>query len=60
MELNGILDEQILIAQLSNGITFSDTNNMDIYERRYIIEKLMIMKKEEVEAKEKALKNIKK
>lgn len=54
-ELNDILDQQILISQMAEGISFTDTDNMDEYERRYIIEKLIQMKKEEYEAKKRAL-----
>lgn len=54
-----ILDQQILISQLANGITYQDTENMDTYERSYIIAKLIRMKKDEVEAREKAMEQIK-
>ena len=54
-ELNSILDQQIIISQLSNGITYQDTENMDEYERIYIISKLIQLKKEENEAKQKAI-----
>lgn len=53
--MENILDEQILISQLSNGITFEDTNNMDVYEREYVIKKLILMKNEEYEARKKAI-----
>ena len=39
---------------MSNGITYQDTENMDEYERVYILSKLIEMKKEEVEARQKA------
>ena len=59
--LNDILDQQIIISQLSKGgITFSDTDNMDEYERTYVLNKLIKLRKEEIEAKEKAIKNNKK
>ena len=54
-ELNSILDQQIIISQLSNGITYQDTENMDEYERIYIISKLIQLKKEENEAKQNAI-----
>ena len=54
-ELNSILDQQIIISQLSNGITYQDTENMDEYERIYIISKLIQLKKEENESKQKAI-----
>lgn len=52
--LNIILDQQILISQLSNGITYQDTENMDEYERSYIFSKLVRMKQDEIEAKQRA------
>ena len=52
--LNIILDQQIIISQLSNGITYQDTENMDEYERSYIFGKLVRMKQDEIEAKQKA------
>ncbi len=58
-DLNDILDQQIVICQLSSGISFEDTNNMDEYERIYVINKLIELKKEENEAKRKALDNAK-
>lgn len=54
-ELDSILDQQIIISQMSNGITYQDTENMDEYERIYIISKLIQLKKEENEAKQKAI-----
>ena len=39
---------------MSNGITFADTEKMDEYERVYTINKLIQLKKEELEAKKKA------
>ena len=58
--LEKILDEQIIISQLAKGITFEDTNNMDAYERGYIVRKLIQMKKDENEAKQKAIESMKK
>lgn len=52
--LNTVLDQQIVISQLSNGISFQDTENMDEYERSYVFSKLVKMKQEEIEAKQKA------
>ena len=46
--LNDVLDQQVIISQMSNGITYQDTENMDEYERVYILSKLIEMKKEEV------------
>ena len=53
-QLDSIIDEQIIISQLSNGITFTDTDNMDNYERSYVIQKLIQLKKEENEARKRA------
>ena len=52
--LDDILHQQVIISQMSNGITYQDTENMDEYERVYILSKLIEMKKEEVEARQKA------
>lgn len=57
--LNIILDQQIVISQLSNGISFQDTENMDEYERSYVFSKLVKMKQEEIEAKQKAYDDMK-
>lgn len=55
-----ILDQQITISQLSKGgITFADTDNMDEYERVYLYMKLIQLKKEEIEAKERAFEKAK-
>lgn len=45
-EVESVLDQQIIISKLGN-ITFTDTDNMDTYERVYVFKKLMAMKKEE-------------
>lgn len=57
--LDNILTQQIIISKLSS-ITYQDTEQMDDYERRFIFEKLIQMKKEEDEIKLKALQNNKK
>lgn len=49
------MDQQILISQMSNGISYQDTENMDEYERTYILNKLIQMKKDEIEARERAI-----
>lgn len=56
-DFENILTQQIIISQLSKGITYQDTENMDEYERVFIIKKLIAMKKEEIEARKEALKN---
>lgn len=55
LQLDDILDQQIVISQLSTAYSFSDTDNMDEYERVYTLNKLIQLKKEENEAKKKAL-----
>lgn len=54
-ELDRILDEQVMITKLSNSFSYQDTQEMDEYERIYILKKLIQMRKEENEAKEKAI-----
>lgn len=56
-DFEDVLTQQILISQLSNGITYQDTEDMDEYERVFILKKLIAMKKEELEARKEALKN---
>lgn len=53
-QVDEIIDQQIIICQMSNGITYQDTENMDEYERLYIISKLIQMRKDENEAKQRA------
>lgn len=53
-QVDDILDQQIIISQMANGITYQDTENMDEYERSYIISKLIQMRKDENEAKQRA------
>jgi len=57
-DFENILTQQIIISQLSNGITYQDTENMDEYERVFIIKKLIAMKKDEIEARKEAMKNM--
>lgn len=56
-DFEDILTQQIIISQLSKGITYQDTESMDEYERVFILKKLIAMKKEEIEARKEALKN---
>lgn len=58
-ELDSILTQQILISQLSNGITYQDTENMDNYERTFIFKKLIQLEQDKNEAKLKAIENAK-
>lgn len=56
-EVEGIIDQQIIISKLGN-ITFTDTDNMDTYERVYVFKKLMAMKKEENRLREEQINKI--
>lgn len=58
-EFENIITQQIIISQLSNGITYKDTEEMDNYERTFIFKKLVQMKKEENDAKMKAIEEAK-
>jgi hypothetical protein len=58
-DLDNVLTQQIIISQLGNGITYEDTENMDEYERVFIFKKLIQMKKDENEAKQKAIEKAK-
>lgn len=58
-DVENILTQEIIISQLSNGISYSDIENMDSYERNYIFSKLIQMKKEENDAKLQAIENAK-
>ena len=58
-DVENILTQEIIISQLSNGISYSDIENMDSYERNYIFSKLIKMKKEENDAKLQAIENAK-
>lgn len=51
--------QQIIISQLSNGISYSDTEQMDTYERVFIYNQLIKMKKDENEYKLKAMDKMK-
>lgn len=55
-DFDSILEQQATICYLSNSITYTDTENMDAYERTYVLSKLLQFKKEENEAKLKAIK----
>ena len=54
-DVENILTQQLLICQLSNGISYTDTENMDVYERTFIFKKLIQMEKEKNDAKLKAI-----
>lgn len=56
-KLEDILTQQLIISQMSNGISYADTESMDEYERIFILKKLLALKKEELEAKQEAIKN---
>lgn len=55
------LDKVILISQLSEGgISYTDCENMDIYELEYLASKLIKLKKEEINIRNKQLEKVKK
>ena len=58
-DVENIITQQLVISQLSNGISYQDTENMDNFERVFIYKKLIEMKKEENEAKLKAIEEAK-
>lgn len=57
--LDNILTQQIIISQLSNGISYKDTEEMDAYERSFVFRKLLAIEKEKNEAKLKAIEEAK-
>lgn len=59
-DVENVITQQIIISQLSNGITYKDTEYMDSYERVFIYKKLIQMKKDENDAKIKAIEEAKK
>lgn len=58
-DVEDIIDQQLMITKLCSSISFKDTNDMDEYERVYVLKKLIQMRKEENEAKEKAVEEAK-
>lgn len=58
-DVENIITQQLVISQLSNGISYKDTEDMDTFERVFIYKKLIEMKKEENEAKLKAIEEAK-
>ena len=54
-DLDNILTQEVLITYLSNGISYTDIENMDEYERLFIINKLIKKKKDENDAKQEAI-----
>lgn len=57
--LDNILTQQIIISQLSNGISYKDTEEMDAYERSFVFRKLLAIEKEKNDAKLKAIEDAK-
>ena len=57
--LENIMTQQIIISQLSNGISYKDTEEMDAYDRCYIFKKLLALEKEKNDAKLKAIEDAK-
>lgn len=59
-EVEVIYDKQIIASQLSEGgITYSDCNDMDLYEFEYVVRKLIKLKKEENEIRKKQIEDAK-
>lgn len=58
-ELDMILTQEVMISQLSQGINYRDIEEMDEYERLFILKKLIKMKKDEYDAKKKAIEEAK-
>lgn len=58
-DVEDIIDQQLMITKLCSSISFKDTNDMDEYERVYVLKKLIQMRKEENKAKEKAIEEAK-
>lgn len=58
-KINVIYDEQFDISYYIKGITWQDTENMAIFERREIYNRLLKRKNEEKEASEEAMKEAK-
>lgn len=59
-EVEVIYDKQIIVSQLSEGgITYSDCNDMDLYEFEYVVRKLIKLKKEENEIRKKQIEDAK-
>ena len=58
-DVENIITQQLVISQLSNGISYQDTENMDNFERVFIYKKLIEIKKEENEAKLKEIEEAK-
>ena len=54
-DLDNILTQEVLITYLSNGISYTDIENMDEFERLFIINKLIKIKKDENDAKQEAI-----
>lgn len=56
MEFESTLDKAIIVSQLSEGgITYSDCEDMDLYEFEYLCRKLIALKKEENKIREKQI-----
>ena len=46
---NSILEEQVYISYIAHGITITDTDNLIEKDRRYVLDKLLEIKKNEAE-----------
>lgn len=58
-DVENIITQEIIISQLSNGISYSDIENMDSYERNFVFKKLIEMEKEKNNAKLEAIEKAK-
>ena len=52
---NSILEEQVYISYIAHGITITDTDNLIEKDRRYVLDKLLEIKKNEAERQQKAV-----
>lgn len=52
---NSILEEQVYISYIAHGITITDTDNLIEKDRRYVLDKLLEIKKNEAERQQKAI-----
>lgn len=58
-ELDNILTQSVIISQMSNGISYKDVEDMDEYERVFILKKIIQMEKDKLDAKKRAIEEAK-
>ena len=58
-ELDNILTQSVIISQMSNGISYTDVEDMDEYERVFILKKIIQMEKDKLDAKKRAIEEAK-